>query len=127
MPRLPTISPVDLASKLQLKAGQEIRCGSLPEGLDLGFDAASGGIDDDPSSAVLIFAVDRAALDAQLRSLVDAASRDRLTWVAYPKAGQLSTDLNRDRIAECVVARGLRPVRQIALDEVWSALRLRVA
>jgi hypothetical protein len=30
-------------------------------------------------------------------------------------------------LAELVGAQGVRPVRQVALDDVWSALRLRPA
>ena len=55
------------------------------------------------------------------------AARDALTWVAYPKAGKLGTDLNRDVLAELVKREDVRPVRQVALDDVWSALRLRPA
>jgi hypothetical protein len=50
-----------------------------------------------------------------------------LVWVAYPKAGKLGTDLNRDRLWQLVQDEGIRPVRQIAIDEVWSALRFRSA
>jgi hypothetical protein len=61
----------------------------------------------------------------------DAAARqlaaDRLAWIAYPKAGQLDTDLNRDVLGKLLEEEGVRPVRQIALDEVWSALRFRPA
>ena len=39
--------------------------------------------------------------------------------------GQLGTDLNRDRIRESIV--GLDTVRQVAIDNVWSALRLKPA
>jgi len=45
--------------------------------------------------------------------------------VAYPKAGQLDTDINRDSLAALVTEHGVRPVRHIATGEVWSALRLR--
>jgi hypothetical protein len=58
---------------------------------------------------------------------VAAASQDRLTWVAYPKGGQLGTDLNSDSLAADLAESGVRPVRQISLDEVWSALRFRPA
>ena len=57
--------------------------------------------------------------------VLDAAREDRLSWLAYPKAGQLGTDLNRDRLAAAVRERGVQPVRQISIDDVWSALRLR--
>jgi hypothetical protein len=44
-----------------------------------------------------------------------------------PKAGKLGTDLNRDRVRERVAEHGLATVRQVALDDVWSALRLKSA
>jgi hypothetical protein len=47
--------------------------------------------------------------------------------VSYPKSGQLGTDLNRDSLAARVSTGGIQPVRQIALDDVWSALRFRPA
>jgi hypothetical protein len=56
-----------------------------------------------------------------------AAAHDGLTWVAYPKAGQLGTDLNRDILSKHLEARGLDGVRQVALDSLWSAIRFRVA
>jgi hypothetical protein len=56
---------------------------------------------------------------------LEAARDDRLAWVAYPKGQQLGTDLNRDRLAVTARERGVRPVRQISIDEVWSALRFR--
>jgi hypothetical protein len=58
-------------------------------------------------------------------SVVKAAKRDALAWVAYPKAGQLGTDLNRDSLARLMMERGAHPVRQVAIDDVWSALRFR--
>jgi hypothetical protein len=116
---------VDVASKLQLKADQELTCVSLPDGMVLEVDTLRHGAGDDPSSGLLVFAVDRAALDAQLAVVVEGAGNDRLTWVAYPKGGQLGTDLNRDQVAAHLSAHGIEPVRQIAIDEVWSALRFR--
>jgi hypothetical protein len=52
-------------------------------------------------------------------------TRDGLAWIAYPKAGQLGTDLNRDILWKHLLASGVQGVRQIALDETWSALRFR--
>ncbi len=37
------------------------------------------------------------------------------------------TDLNRDTLAALLTERGVRPVRQVAIDDVWSALRFRAA
>jgi len=44
-----------------------------------------------------------------------------------PKGGKLGTDLNRDSLARAAADLGVQPVRQIALDDVWSGLRFRPA
>jgi hypothetical protein len=119
---------VDLAGKLQLKPGQSVAVVNRPDGasLDLGAEHPVGD-DPDRADAVIVFATDRAELDRLSERFVGPAKHDALTWVAYPKAGQLGTDLNRDVLAELVKARGVQPVRQVSLDDVWSALRLRPA
>jgi hypothetical protein len=76
---------------------------------------------------VLVFVRDRAGLDAAGEPAIAAGRRDALAWVAYPKAGRLGTDLNRDSLAAAVKERGVQPVRPVAIDDVWSALRLRPA
>jgi hypothetical protein len=38
---------------------------------------------------------------------------------------RLKTDVNRDGLWEPLKPTGWRPVRQIALDAVWSAIRFR--
>jgi hypothetical protein len=63
----------------------------------------------------------------QLRPGQEAAAADELSWVAYPKAAKVGTDLNRDSLAALMTARALRPVRQVAIDDTWSALRFRPA
>lgn len=77
--------------------------------------------------ALLVFVKDRAALGQQLARIVRSAVADRLTWVAYPKGGQLGTDLNRDSLAELLQREGAQPVTQISIDSTWSALRFRPA
>ena len=52
-------------------------------------------------------------------------ARDAIAYIAYPKAGQLGTDLNRDVLWGMVRHEGLRGVRQVSLDDVWSAMRFR--
>ena len=42
-------------------------------------------------------------------------------------AGQLGTDLNRDVLAALLTGQGVQPVRQVAIDGTWSALRFRPA
>ncbi len=108
-----------LEGKLALK-GRPLQIVAAPPGFPLS-SRRSGGPDD----ALLVFVHDRAELDRHQQQIVRTAGVDQLTWVAYPKAGQLGTDLTRGRLAAALAPFGIQPVTQIALDPVWSALRFR--
>ncbi len=110
-----------LARKLQIREGQTIQVLNAPAKVTLDLPEAAGSTAD----AVLLFVRDSAELRREGTPFLEAAQADRLAWVAYPKAGKLDTDLNRDRLWEQLEAEGIRPVRQISLDEVWSAMRFR--
>jgi hypothetical protein len=81
----------------------------------------------DAANAILVFAKNRAELEQRIDLVREAAQRGALTWLAYPKARQLETDLNRDIIRDLALDRGLDPVRQVSIDDIWSALRLKPA
>jgi hypothetical protein len=115
---------MDLAQKLQLTTGHGITVVAAPANLEGSLDLPAAA-PSDASHALLVFVADRAALEVHRGAIVRSALDDRLTWVAYPKGGQLGTDLNRDSLAALVAESGAKPVRQISLDEVWSALRFR--
>ncbi len=110
----------DLAAKLQLK-GARLRVLNAPD--DLALDLPVDGT----AAAVLLFVRGSVELGEHADAVLAAAKADELAWVAYPKAGQLATDLNRDTLAEAMRAKGVRPVRQVSIDDVWSALRFRAA
>jgi hypothetical protein len=127
-----------LAKKLQLKPGQRLRALHAPEGFEADAPEAGGGdagpaggsapaAADAPAPATLVFVTTFAEAEERVEPAVEAALADDLAWVAYPKAGQLGTDLNRDSLAAFMTARGVRPVRQVAIDDTWSALRFRPA
>jgi len=114
-----------LAKKLQLRPGQAVRLLHAPGGLEL--DVPEVGTSETETPATLVFVTTFAEAEENVGPAVEAAASDQLTWVAYPKAGKLGTDLNRDSLAALMTARGVRPVRQVAIDETWSALRFRPA
>ncbi len=114
------ITSMTLASKLQLKE-QTICVVNAPSGLQLDVKQASD------SPAVLVFAANAAELSDHGLAAIEAAQADALAWIAYPKAGKLGTDLNRDKLWETLQDKGIRPVRQISIDETWSAMRFRPA
>jgi hypothetical protein len=118
---------MELAAKLQIKPGARIAIvAARSDGPDLS-GLGQQVTDPETADAVIVF-VARAADVADLAGPAVAAARaDRLAWIAYPKGGQLGTDINRDSLAAAVSALGVQPVRQVALDTVWSALRFRPA
>jgi hypothetical protein len=121
-------SCVDVSAKLQMKPGQRIATvaatGDVPVVAADGMETADSP---DAADVVVAFVRTLADLDTLAVPALDAARQDRLAWIAYPKAGQLGTDLNRDRLAAALAGRGVQPVRQVAIDDVWSALRFRPA
>jgi len=119
---------MDVTAKLQIKPGQRMAAlagpGQVPPVV-----APDANPPADPAAAdaVVAFARNQAELDSVAAPAIEAARQDRLAWIAYPKAGKLGTDLNRDVLAALLTARGVQPVRQVAIDETWSALRFRPA
>jgi hypothetical protein len=79
------------------------------------------GLDD--ATTALVFAEDAAALRTILDANKDELARPESFWVAYPKANR--SDINRDTLWPIVAEYGLRPVTQVAIDDIWSALRFR--
>jgi hypothetical protein len=117
---------VDLVAKLQIKPGTHVAVVAAPAD---GPDLSGLGPPAEPAvaGAVLAFARTSAELTTAAEPAIQAARDDRLAWIAYPKGGQLGTDLNRDSLARAVSELGVQPVRQVALDGTWSALRFRPA
>ncbi len=114
------IIPMSLATKLQLKE-QPICVLNAPAGIQLDLEQASD------AAAVLVFATTAAELAEHGEAALAAARLDALAWIAYPKANQLGTDLNRDKLWAALAGKGVRPVRQISINDTWSALRFRPA
>ena len=118
---------MDLTAKLQIKPGQTVASVGAPDGMPPLGGAANPGAEPGAADAVIAFVRNKAELDTGADAAIAAARLDRLAWIAYPKAGKLGTDLNRDILAAIVSGRGVQPVRQVAIDETWSALRFRPA
>jgi len=116
-----------LAAKLQLMPGSTVAILGIPDSVDLELPETRSSAAPAGADAVIAFAIDSAALGSVAAPAIAAAREDRLAWIAYPKAGKLDTDLNRNVLARLVQEQGVQPVRQVAIDDTWSALRLRSA
>ncbi len=86
-------------------------------------DVASGT----PVHFALAFAITHAALNRAIERVVTNAATDAKLWFAYPKQSskRYRCDFNRDRGWEALTAAGYESVRQVAIDDDWSALRFR--
>jgi hypothetical protein len=115
---------VSLAKKLNLKDGSALRVFGKPK--DVAWDDVKL-TSSAHAEGVLVFVKTLADVDAKCAPLIDAARADRLAWAAYPKAGQLDTDLNRDKLWQRLSQSGIEGVRLVALDSMWSAMRFRPA
>jgi hypothetical protein len=109
-----------VAAKLNIKPEHKVLVVNAPKGVDLGVTRTKS----DPD-AVIVFTRNKAELDKHAAPMMAAAREDKIAWVAYPKAGRLDTDLNRDLLWKHLDGKGIRPVRNVAIDETWSALRFR--
>ena len=122
MPRPQRAARMSLAKKLNLKDGMKLKVVGKPSGMDLGDVETTTSA---KAEAVLVFVKKLAEVDAKTGPMVELAKADKIAWVAYPKAGQLDTDLNRDILWKHLLKQDIQGVRQVALDDVWSAMRFR--
>jgi hypothetical protein len=114
-----------LAKKLQVRPGSRVAVLGAPPDIDLVLPPGVIPSNSGPADIVLVYVPNRASLTASLAASQKRLVSDGLLWIAYPKGGQLGTDLNRDILALTLHSKGLEPVSQIAVDDVWSALRVK--
>jgi hypothetical protein len=77
----------------------------------------------------MAFVITQAQLDAASAKLAAACSGDAILWMVYPKgtSRKYRCEFNRDSGWPVLGAAGFEPVRMVAVDEDWSALRFRRA
>jgi hypothetical protein len=78
---------------------------------------------------VLRFVMSRADIEATAAPTVAALADDAVLWFAYPKKSsrRYRSDVGRDDSWQALGNLGFEPVRQVAVDEDFSALRFRHA
>lgn len=80
-----------------------------------------------PATFAMAFVITQAQLDAASGKLAAACRGDAILWMAYPKGSskRYRCEFNRDSGWSMLGAAGFEPVRMVAVDEDWSALRFR--
>ena len=77
----------------------------------------------------LAFVTKQKEVDNLARVIGRKASGDAIVWMAYPKGSskKYTCEFNRDTGWASMGEAGFEPVRMVAIDEDWSALRFRRA
>lgn len=126
------MTTASLVKKLRIPSGQRILILRAPQGYleTLGELPDQTIIESSPQGKyafVQLFLHSIEEMKAYSPAAFAAVETDGLLWLCYPKGGiKAGTDLNRDILWELVVNRSdLRPVAQVAIDAIWSAVRLR--
>jgi hypothetical protein len=76
---------------------------------------------------ILVFVTMQAEIDIVVKEIDVKLNGDAIVWFCYPKgtSKKYKCDFNRDTGWASVAKLNFEPVRQVAIDEDWSALRFR--
>jgi hypothetical protein len=118
--------------KLLLKAGMRAAVLNAPSSYEPVLDrqlppdvTVSRQLDSSKYDFIHVFATQREELLRDGPAWRQALESKGVLWVSYPKGKALPTDLNRDVVRLTVQQVGLDTVSQVAIDDTWSALRLK--
>jgi hypothetical protein len=119
------MSPQSVAQKLQIKPNTTVwSSGSSGHDLIGPLPEEARHVDRlDEAITAVVFASSADALRQVLTANKDQLGRPSVFWVAYPKGNR--SDINRDTLWPILGEYGMRPISQVSVDEVWSALRFR--
>lgn len=119
-----------IAQKLIVKPGQKLLLVHAPHGYQQRMQLPAGtrviGDKHGPADVIQVFVAGREELERELPRLKRLLAPGGALWVSYRKgATRANVDINRDSIREYAQGLGLQAVAMIAVDEEWSALRLK--
>jgi hypothetical protein len=94
----------------------------LPADVELVIYPANAGNFD----VVLQFVRNKAEVEKDTPIAIELVKPGGRLWISYPKqSAKIPTDINRDILWKVFPNSEWRPVTQISIDEIWSALRFR--
>ena len=128
------MAETSLIKKLGIKPKQRVLMLNAPEGyseqistlmpvdVELFLMPASAGNFD----VVLQFVRNKADVEKDIPKAIELVQPGGRLWISYPKqSSKVPTDINRDILWKIFPNSEWRPVTQISIDEIWSALRFR--
>ena len=120
------MSDKPVAERLQVKGARRLAVLDAPPAIDKAIGAAKARAPAKAADVVLLFVRSQAEAKKKLPATVSGLGAAAIFWLAYPKlTSPLAGDMSRDVIHALAPAYGLDTVSQIAIDDDWSALRLK--
>ncbi|MCL2472031.1 MAG: hypothetical protein FWF25_09905 [Propionibacteriaceae bacterium] len=110
--------------RMRVRPGSRVRVlgapGPYPESDDI------QQVDQGEAEVVHLFIDSRDQCVARFPEAVAACAPGGVIWVSYPKSkGKKTYDINRDSLWAVLLDAGHHPVSQVALDDQWSAVRVK--
>lgn len=123
------MSNPSLLKKLLLKPGMRARFLNTPEGYIenlLPLPEGASIVEEGQADFIQLFVKNSVELAYWFPIAKEAIKYDGIFWICYPKkSSKIKSDLSRDEGWQLVFQSDLGGVSAIAIDETWSALRLR--
>jgi len=127
------MSEKTIVQKLLIKEGYRVLVANAPQGyvaslaeLPSGVTVATGLDSAGPFDVIQTFVSSQGAFEAQLSGLNARLKPQGLLWITYPKgAAVIKSDITRDTIWRYAKTVGLEGVAMVAVDDRWSAMRLK--
>lgn len=122
-----------LLKKLQVKPGFKVSVinapenataifGIIPETIEFGYQIRQD------NNAYLLFAITKIDMVTALKSMIKSIGDKTIVWIFYPKAKTaLAADLNLMQSWEDLIKLGLAPCGSAAVNEIWTAIRVKPA
>jgi hypothetical protein len=124
-----------LIKKLGIKPRQRLIILNAPEGyaeeigtlLPAEVELVTSPSRDSKFDVVLQFVRNKAEVEDDTPKAIEMVESGGRLWLSYPKqSSKVPTDINRDILWKIFPNSDWRPVTQISIDEIWSALRFRL-
>lgn len=111
--------------KLRYKPGMRVAVTGAPAGFEAELSRAGVTRGRRDLDLVQAFFTRKSDLERALPRLRTSLGPRGILWLCYPKGKTLGTDLDRDVVRASAEKAGLTTLSLVAVDEVWSALRVK--
>jgi hypothetical protein len=125
------VSQKTIAQKLLIKENMKILLLNEPEGYKsqlgkLPKGASFASEQSEPLDLIQVFVNSKEEAEEKLGKIKKLLKPKSLLWVTYPKGtAKTKSNINRDVLREYAQTLGLQAVSLIAINEKWSAMRLK--